>query len=101
MRIIHAEKDLPLVERGKAVDVQVDGRQVEAFEGETIAAVLLANGIRRFRRTRQGNKPRGIYCGMGVCFDCLVTVDGVHNVRACVTPIKNGMRIDTEAEITL
>ena len=101
MRIVHSERDLPLVERGKPVDVEVDGKQVEAFEGETIAAVLMAKGIRRFRRTRKGNKPRGMYCGMGVCFDCLVTVDGVHNVRACVTPVKNGMRIDTEVEITI
>jgi predicted molibdopterin-dependent oxidoreductase YjgC len=101
MRIVHSDNTLPSVERGELLNVQVDGKRVEAFSGETIAAMLYANGIRIFRHTRKSKKPRGIYCGMGVCYDCLVTVDGVHNVRACVTPVKDGMRIETTAEITL
>ncbi len=101
MRIVHSERDLPLVRRGKAVRVEVDDKAVEAFEGETIAAVLIANGVRAFRYTRKGHNPRSIYCGMGVCYDCLVTVDGVHHVRACVTPVTDGMRIETRAEVTL
>ena len=101
MRIVHSDSNLPLVERGKLLDVQVDGKRVEAFSGETIAAVFFSNGIRIFRYTRKNKKPRGIYCGMGVCYDCLVTVDGIHNVRACVTSVKDGMRIETTAEMAL
>ena len=101
MRIVHSDSSLPHVERGAAVKVEVDGKLIEAFSGETIATVLFSNGIRTFRHTRKNRKPRSIYCGMGVCYDCLVTVDGVHNVRACVTAVKDGMRIETAAEMTL
>ena len=54
----------------------LDGRPVIAYEGESVAALLLAEGITATRMTR-GGEPRGVYCGMGVCFDCLVVVDGV------------------------
>jgi aerobic-type carbon monoxide dehydrogenase small subunit (CoxS/CutS family) len=60
-----------------------------------VATVLLALGRRTFRHTGHG-APRGLFCGMGVCFDCLVTVDGVENVRACLTPVTEGMVIATE-----
>ena len=63
--------------------------------GETVAAVLLAAGYRKFRNSDKEGAHRGIFCGMGVCYDCLVTVDGVPNVRACVTQVRNGMRIET------
>jgi aerobic-type carbon monoxide dehydrogenase small subunit (CoxS/CutS family) len=76
------------------LSITVDGQPVQAFAGETVAAALLALGRRTFRHTEQG-APRGLYCGMGVCFDCLVTVDGVENVRACLTPVAEGMAITT------
>jgi len=101
MRIVHSDNKLPLIERGESLNVQVDGKPVEAYSGEMIAAVLFANGIRTFRHTRKDKKPRGIFCGMGVCYECLVTVDGVHNVRACVTAVKDGMHIETAAEMAL
>ena len=76
--------------------IQVDGESVPAFVGESVATVLLALGRTTFRHTDHG-APRGLFCGMGACFDCLVTVDGVENVRACVTPVAEGMLIATES----
>jgi aerobic-type carbon monoxide dehydrogenase small subunit (CoxS/CutS family) len=81
-------------QRGHAVTITVDGAAVQAYLGETIAGALLASGQRAWRRTSQG-KPRGLFCGMGICFDCTVTVDGVPNVRACLTPVAEGMVVDT------
>jgi aerobic-type carbon monoxide dehydrogenase small subunit (CoxS/CutS family) len=77
------------------LSIEVDGEPVPAFAGETVATVLLALGRRTFRHTERG-APRGLFCGMGVCFDCLVMVDGIENVRACMTPVAEGMVITTE-----
>ncbi len=60
-----------------------------------MAAVLLAQGIRTLRHTAKNGRPRGIFCGMGICYDCLVTVNGERNVRACMTPVAPGMAIET------
>jgi aerobic-type carbon monoxide dehydrogenase small subunit (CoxS/CutS family) len=70
----------------------VDDRAVRAHIGETVAAALVADGAPALRRTR-GGAPRGLYCGMGVCFECLVVVDGVPNTRACMTWVRDGMEI--------
>jgi D-hydroxyproline dehydrogenase subunit gamma len=80
------------LERGARLSLTLDGRTVDAHEGETVAAVLLAEGHLATRKTRSGS-PRGVYCGMGVCFDCLVVVDGVPNTRACVTWVREGMDV--------
>lgn len=80
------------LERGAPVSLTLDGRKVAAYEGETVAAVLLAEGHIAMRTT-PGGSPRGVYCGMGVCFDCLVVVDGVPNTRACVTWVREGMDV--------
>jgi aerobic-type carbon monoxide dehydrogenase small subunit (CoxS/CutS family) len=74
------------------VTIILDGEPVDAFEGETVAAVLLARGEIATRRTA-GGEPRGIFCGMGVCFDCLMIVDGVPNTRACMTWVREGMQV--------
>ena len=81
--------------RESAITVNVDGRAVSAVTGETVAAVLLAEGIRVFRYTAKRGEPRGVFCGMGICYECLVTVDGVPNLRACVTAVEPGMVIQT------
>ena len=89
---------LPLhgaVERGPEVTVSLDGRPVTAYLGETVATVLLAEGFAA-TRTTVGGSPRGVYCGMGVCFDCLVVVDDVPNTRACMTWVRDGMRISRQ-----
>lgn len=89
----HGRMGLP---HHEAVEILINGRPVLACAGETVATALLAAGVRRFRRTHKTGAPRGLYCGMGVCFECLVTVDGVANVQACLTPVTPGMRIETE-----
>ena len=86
----------PALERGRAINIRVDGRPVVAYEGESIAAALLAAGERIMRWTARAGEPRGYFCGMGVCQDCLVTVDGLPNVRACMTPVRDGLRVDTQ-----
>lgn len=86
------------VERGRQFEIEVDGKPVVAFEGETIAAVLLAAGQKSLRHTAKHDAPRGIFCGMGICFDCVMTVDGVPNVRTCVTPATPGMKVETQWE---
>lgn len=70
-----------------------DGREVEALPGETIAAALSAAGILALRHTPAG-APRGLWCGMGACFDCIVTVDGKSGQRACLVKAEPGLRVE-------
>lgn len=81
--------------RGAVARVTVDGRPVEAYASETVAAALLAGNVDTFRHTQDG-APRAVFCGMGVCFDCLVVIDGVPNQRACMTRVRDGMVINTQ-----
>ena len=80
--------------RGQALTILVDGMPVQAFSGESVAGALLASGRRAWRKTPQG-EARGLFCGIGVCFDCAATVNGVPNVRTCQTPVADGMTVDT------
>jgi len=82
---------------GKRVTIEVDGHPIPAFEGEPIAAALLAVGYRVFRYTVKKKEPRGVFCAIGRCTDCVMTVDGRPNVRTCVTPIVDGMKVQTQA----
>src|SRR5262245_48234130 len=84
------------LERGRAITIRVDGHNVPTYEGESIAAALFATGERTTRWTARANEPRGYFCGMGVCQDCLVTVDGMPNVRACMAPVRDGLLVDTQ-----
>ncbi|MCC6146287.1 MAG: (2Fe-2S)-binding protein [Anaerolineaceae bacterium] len=99
MRITKFTSELPAVQRGKAIEVQVNGRRAQAFEGELISTVLQAEGISVFGRKHQTGRPSGIYCGMGVCYECLVTVNGAGNIRACQTLVADKMKIETEAQV--
>jgi predicted molibdopterin-dependent oxidoreductase YjgC len=85
----------PELERGPALTVVVEGRPVTAYLGETVATVLLAEGHLAMRTTVDGS-PRGVFCGMGVCFDCLVVVDDQPNTRACMTFVAEGMRVSRQ-----
>ena len=67
--------------------------------GETVASVMLASGSRALRNTRKEGRPRGLFCGIGVCYDCLVVVDGRANVRACMTRAVPGMKVRTQQGI--
>lgn len=86
------------ITRGAPVSVYVDGKEVPAFEGETVLAVLWASGDHTVHTTARAREPRGFYCGIGICFDCLVTVDGAVNVRACLEPVRAGMKIDRQKD---
>jgi predicted molibdopterin-dependent oxidoreductase YjgC len=90
---VPAEHDIAGVDRGVPFEFLFEGRPVKAYSGETVGAALTAAGITMFRTTRQGARPRGIFCGIGICFDCLVVVDGRPNVRACVTAARAGMDV--------
>lgn len=82
--------------RGDGFAVLVDGAEVTAYDGDTVAAVLVRAGRTSWRRTRHGGQPRGLFCGIGACQDCLVTVDGVRGVRACVAPATPGASVTTD-----
>ena len=87
------------VERGQRVQILVDGCVETAFEGESVAAALLASGRRGLRVTARRGEPRGMYCAIGVCFECLMVVDD-RQVRTCQTPVRDGMRIGDVAAST-
>ena len=83
-------------ERGRKITLKVDGEPVMAFEGETIAAALISSGRRVFRYTKKRKEPRGVFCALGRCTDCVMMVDGQPNVRTCVTQAQDGMVIQTQ-----
>lgn len=84
--------------RGKPAEfvVHVNGRSVPCRTGDTVLAVLIVCGLGHLRRSVRNGAPRLAYCNMGVCFDCAVTVDGAPMVRACMTDVQPGMRIETD-----
>jgi len=100
-RIDKKSKLFPEISRGRKISLRVDGQDIEAYEGESVASALLAAGITTLRLSHKHEAPRGLYCGMGVCYECLVTIDGVHAQRACVTPVEDGMVIETCKEVEL
>ncbi len=83
--------------RGRRIVLSVDGKPVTAFEGETVAGVLLAIGHIVSRTSPTRREARGYYCGMGACWDCALVIDGRPNQRACVTPVADGMRVETQS----
>jgi sarcosine oxidase subunit alpha len=116
------------VERGRPVRITVDGEAIPAYEGESVAAAMMASGRRVFRHAEpapqqaknglagdpahapqqakdglagdpaHGGGPRGIFCGMGICNECMVTVAEVGHVRACIATVRDGMRVSTAGE---
>lgn len=74
-------------------EVLVDGAPVEATPGQTVAGLLIGLGRSSWRDTRRFGRPRGVFCGIGVCFDCLVVVNGVPDVRACQRTLAAGDEI--------
>jgi predicted molibdopterin-dependent oxidoreductase YjgC len=84
------------VQRGRLLRFFFNGQEVEAFEGETVAAALLVRGQTTLRSTSRLAEPRGLFCGMGVCFDCLMCIDGRPNQQACLTAVSEGMRVEIQ-----
>ena len=78
------------------VSLWIEGRQVSAVVGQPLAVALLEAGVQVFRETPVSGAPRGPLCLMGVCFDCLVQVDGQPNVQACMVTVREGMRVSLQ-----
>ena len=87
---------LGVQKKGKEVTFFFDGQKIKGYEGEPIAAALKAAGVMVHRYTKKEHKPRGIFCAIGRCTDCVMVVDGKPNVRTCITPLKEGMQIQTQ-----
>jgi sarcosine oxidase subunit alpha len=85
-----------LGDTGATLTLSVDGKSIRARTGDTVAAAMLAAGIERSRTTPVTGAPRAPYCLMGVCFECLVTIDGVGSRQACLVPVRDGMRVETQ-----
>jgi D-hydroxyproline dehydrogenase subunit gamma len=77
------------------IAVLIDGAPFEGRQGDNVATVLLLAGKSSCRRNFVSGEPRGPYCMMGICFECLVRVDGIDGLQACMTPIRRGMHIET------
>jgi sarcosine oxidase subunit alpha len=85
--------------RGNPVKIKVNGRPIQAYSGETLLAVLFAEDIIPLRHTFKNNKPEtaaGGFCGMGICRECRVSVDGIADRRACMTEVREGMEVLTD-----
>lgn len=85
------------IQRGQPLQIVVDGKLVEAYAGETVATVLHASGIRVFRDEGEGHLPSRLYCNMGACQQCLVTIDNQPNCQACKTLVRPGMKVKTKS----
>jgi predicted molibdopterin-dependent oxidoreductase YjgC len=82
---------------GDRIAFTIDGQRAQALAGDTVAAALLGAGAEHCRTTPISGARRAPYCMMGVCFECLVTIDGVGNRQACLIPVREGMRIETQS----
>ncbi len=85
-----------LVETAEAVALTIDGKAIAARAGDTVAAALIAAGIPHCRTTPVTQSTRAPYCLMGVCFDCLVTIDDVGSRQACLVAVSEGMKVETQ-----
>ena len=83
-------------EKGKKIQFTFDGKSMEGFEDEPIAIALRSNGVMIHRYTARQNRPRGMFCAIGRCTDCIMVVDGKPNIRTCVEPLKAGMEVETQ-----
>ena len=90
---------IPNVDRGDPIEIVLNGKSVKAYEGETVATVLLAERLMAFENVESGYLPGRVFCNMGVCQQCLVTINGQPNCQACKTIVISGMEIETEYDI--
>lgn len=77
------------------INLSFNGVSFTATPGKTVGGALADMGIHSWRATRIHGKPRGLFCGIGICHDCLITVNGIANQRACLVPITNGMQLES------
>ncbi len=83
-------------EKGRLVEFIYDGKTIQGYEGEPIAMALRAAGVMVHRHTKKFGRPRGVFCAIGRCTDCVMVVDGKPNVRTCITPLAEGMKVETQ-----
>ena len=83
------------LQRGREIIFYINGRAITAHEGETIHAALISAGYHQFRLSKT-HQPRGVFCGMGVCYECLVNVNNGSLQRACVTMVEDGMEVEID-----
>ncbi|MDZ7671688.1 MAG: (2Fe-2S)-binding protein [Halanaerobiales bacterium] len=82
--------------RDKKITFTYNGKEIEAYQGETIAAALYAAGIRVLKASSKYERPRGLFCAIGNCSSCHMVVDGIPNVKTCITKVKEGMVVREE-----
>ncbi len=90
------EHPILVFKRGRKVKFYFNGMEVEAFEGESIAAALYAIGVNVFSRSIKLGRPRGAFCMIGKCSSCFMKVDGVPNTRTCIEPVRDGLRVEVQ-----
>lgn len=88
---------LPEAAAGETVTLTIDGTAIRARAGDSVAAAMLAAGRVACRTTPVSGAPRAPYCMMGVCFECLVTIDGLGSRQACLVRVRDGMAVETQA----
>lgn len=88
-------------QRGRLITFTYNGKPMEGYEGEPIASALHAAGVMVHRYSKKENKPRGIFCAIGRCTDCVMIVDGKPNIRTCVTPLTEAMQVETQYGISV
>ena len=81
----------------KRLRITVDGTVLEVPAGATLAAALIAAGKTTLRTSPRLGQPRGLYCGMGICFECLLRIDGKAQLRSCLVEVRDGMVVETDA----
>lgn len=84
-------------EKQEQVSFTFNGQQVVGYAGEPIAVALWASGIKTIRSCKATAQPRGVYCGIGHCYECRAEVDGVPNVRTCLTPLSRGTTVSSSS----
>ncbi|MDD4370369.1 MAG: (2Fe-2S)-binding protein [Anaerostipes sp.] len=83
-------------EERKEVTFTYDGREMKGYEGEPIATALRVAGVMIHRYTKKRHEPRGVFCAIGRCTDCVMVVNGKPNIRTCITPLEEGMTVETQ-----
>jgi predicted molibdopterin-dependent oxidoreductase YjgC len=85
--------DIP---EGRLVNFMYNGKPLQGIEGEPISAALRVAGVMTHRYTKKRHEPRGVFCAIGRCTDCVMVVDGKPNIRTCITPLREGMTVNTQ-----
>lgn len=83
-------------DKEKEITFTYKGKKIKAYQGETIAAALYAAGIRVLKASSKYERPRGLFCAIGNCSSCHMVVNGIPNVKTCITKVKEGMVVEEE-----